>query len=142
MGQKWNKVDDVLQFDMPVVPAVLTKRGILAYLARVYDPLGLISPVLLKGNIVYRKICEAKVRWDGSLPDELSKRWSRWESSLPNRVPFPRSIPANSEPIKEMQINSFGDASKKGAAVYAIVKQQSGVVQGLTAAKSRLAKRT
>ena len=42
LGQKWNKVDDVLQVDMPAVPAVLTKRGILAYLARVYDPLGLI----------------------------------------------------------------------------------------------------
>ena len=142
LGQKWNKVDDVLQVDMPAVPAVLTKLGILACLARVYDLLGLISPVLLEGKIVHREICEAKVQRDGSLPDELRKRCSRWESSLPNRLLFPRSIPTNREPIKEVQIHSFGDASKKGlcAAVYAVVKQQSGVVQGLIAANSRLAK--
>ena len=41
-----------------------------------------------------------------------------------------------------MRLHSFGDASGRGicAAVYAVVRQQSGVSQGLVTAKSRLAK--
>ena len=67
LGLKWNKVEDSLQVDFPSTPVVLMKRGILAYLAKVYDPLGLISPMLLEGKIIYRELCEAKVRWDGSI---------------------------------------------------------------------------
>ncbi|CAB4022405.1 Hypothetical predicted protein, partial [Paramuricea clavata] len=75
LGLKWNKIEDTLQVDFPTVPAVLTKRGVLAYLAKVYDPLGLTSPMMLEGKIIYREICEEKIRWNGSIPDELSKRW-------------------------------------------------------------------
>ena len=142
LGLKWNKIEDTLQVDFPTVPAVLTKRGVLAYLAKVYDPLGLISPMMLEGKIIYREICEEKIRWDGCIPDELSKRWLKWESALPNCLSFPRCIPVYREPIQQVKLHSFGDASKRGvcAAVYAVVQQESGVVQGLVAAKSRLAK--
>ena len=46
------------------------------------------------------------------------------------------------EPIQEIQLHTFGDASGYGvcAAVYAIVTQKSGITQGLVSAKSRLAK--
>ena len=141
-GLKWNKVEDSLQVDFPSTPAVLTKRGLLAYLAKVYDPLGLLSPMLLEGKILYRGVCEAKVRWDGFIPDDLSKRWRKWESALSRYLSFPRSIPTYREPIQEVQLHSFGDASKKGlcAVVYAVVQQESGKVQRLVTAKSRLAK--
>ena len=64
LGMKWNKRKDVLQVDLPTVPAVLTKRGVLAYLAKVYDPLGVISPMLLEGKLIFREIC--KPRLDGT----------------------------------------------------------------------------
>jgi hypothetical protein len=142
LGLKWNKIEDTLQVDFPTVPAVLTKRGVLAYLAKVYDPLGLISPMMLEGKIIYREICEEKIRWDGSIPDELSKQWLKWESAFPSCLSFSRCIPVYREPIQQVQLHSFEDASKKGvyAAVYAVVQQESGTVQGLVAAKSRLAK--
>ena len=38
LGLKWDKSQDCLQVVFPDIPAVLTKRGILAYLAKVYDP--------------------------------------------------------------------------------------------------------
>ena len=51
-----------------------------------------------------------------------------------------RNIPTYQEPIEEIQLHSFGDASGRGvsAAVYAVVTQASGVTQGLVIAKSRL----
>ena len=46
------------------------------------------------------------------------------------------------EKIQEIELHAFGDANAKGiaAAVYSIVKQESGVNVGLVAAKARLAK--
>ena len=126
----------------PSLPAVLTNCGVLAYLAKVYDPLGLVSPVLLEGKLIYRDICEAKCRWDAPIQATLLHRWKKWEKTLPCLISFTRSIPAHQEIIQEVKLHSFGDASMKSvcAAVYAVVKQDSGTVQRLVAAKSRLAK--
>ena len=54
----------------------------------------------------------------------------------------PRSIARFREPINSIELHSFGDASGKGvcAAVYTVVKQESGTTKGLVTAKSRLAK--
>ena len=142
LGMKWNKRKDVLQVDLPTVPDALTKRGVLAYLAKVYDPLGVISPMLLEGKLIFREICEAKVGLDGAIPDELRKHWSKWESGLPKVVSFPRCIPIYRETLTEIRLHSFGDASKNRvcAAVYAVIQQESGSTQALVTAKSRLAK--
>ena len=50
LGLKWDKVDDTLHVSLPSQPATLTKRGILANLAKIYDSLGLVSPVMLEGK--------------------------------------------------------------------------------------------
>lgn len=42
---------------LPAEPAENTKRGILTNLAKVYDPLGLVSPVILDAKPVYREAC-------------------------------------------------------------------------------------
>ena len=42
------------------------------------------------------------------------KRWSKWESSLPEKVYAPRSIAKHSERIKNVDLHCFGDASGKG----------------------------
>lgn len=139
LGLPWDKANDSLCVVFPTIPAVLTKRGILAYLAKVYDPLGLVSPVLLEGKLIYRDICEAKVRWDATVPDAFLERWQKWEQALPSTVCFARSVAAYQEQIREVKLHSFGDASKQGT-VYAVVKKDSGVVQGLVATRSRLAK--
>ena len=58
-------------------------------------------------------------------------------------VSIPRSIPKYREPIIDVTLHGFGDASGKGvsAAVYAVISQKSGVSVGLVTAKARLAKR-
>ena len=53
-----------------------------------------------------------------------------------------RALAPYQEPINEVELHAFGDASGCGvaAAVYAVVRQDSGTTQGLVAAKARLAK--
>ena len=64
LGLPWNKERDTLSVEVPSEQATLTKRGILAKLARIYDPLGLISPETLCGKLVYRAVCDSKRAWD------------------------------------------------------------------------------
>ena len=120
----------------------VTKRELLQNLAKIYDPLGLVSPVTVKGKHIYREACKQKVPWDAKIPAPLSTEYLQWAKALPEKVTVPRSVTVHRESVDEIELHAFGDASKKGgaAAVYAITKQASGVNVGLVTAKARLAK--
>ena len=143
LGLAWNKRQDTVSVTMPTDKTASTKRGILAKLAKIYDPLGLASPLTLTGKLIYRAACDTKNAWDAPLPDALGRLWYKWDGELPARVETPRSLAVHQEPIEAIQLHAFGDASGNGVAacVYAVVEQASGTNQGLVAARSRLPKR-
>ena len=47
------------------------KRGVLRAMAKVYDPLGIASPILLSAKHIYQQICEENHTWDGALRKEV-----------------------------------------------------------------------
>ena len=112
-------------------------------MARIYDPLVLVSPLTLTGKTLYRDACDLRISWDAPLPSTLQQRWLKYERNLPCQVTVQRSLAKPEEPIKSIELHAFGDASAIGvsAAVYAIVQQPSSVSSGLVTAKSRLAKK-
>ena len=55
LGLKWDKVDDTLHVSLLSQPATLTKRGILANLAKIYDSLGLVPSAMLEGKKTIEK---------------------------------------------------------------------------------------
>ena len=142
LGLRWNKDADTIAVIFPQDVAAPTKRGVLGKVAKVYDPLGLAAPLALVGKLIYRDACQQKKAWDAELSKELVKRWEKWEMSLPKEVEVPRALVLAREPIEAIALHAFGDASCQGVAtaVYAVVQQESGVRQGLVAAKARLAK--
>ena len=142
LGLRWNKDADTIAVTFPQEVAAPTKRGVLGKVAKVYDPLGLAAPLTLVGKLIYRDACQQKNAWDAELSQELVKRWEKWEMSLPKEVEAPRALVLAREPIEAIALHAFGDASGQGVAtaVYAVVQQESGVRQGLVAAKARLAK--
>ena len=143
LGLPWNKADDkiAVQFQKSEV-STPTKREVLSNIAKIYDPLGVVSPTSLIGKLLYREICDRKIPWDKELPPDLVAKWTLWQNVLPDKVEFPRSLVNHQEEISDIKLHAFGDASGKGvsAVVFAVVEQPSGVSQGLVAAKSRLAK--
>ena len=142
LGLPWNKEKDTLSVRFPEKLTSVTKRSVLANLAKIYDPLGVASPVTLQGKLIYREACNRKVAWDAPLPTEITAMWEVWERKLPESVSMQRSLATFLEPIQRVEIHAFGDASGKGvsAAVYTVVTQESGTTQGLITAKSRVAK--
>ena len=118
LGLTWNKDDDKIQVTILSETTSCTKRGILGKLARVYDPLGLVSPLTLTGKTLYRDACDLRIAWDEPLPNLLQHKWLKHEQNLPETVP--RSLAKAEEPIESTDLHGFGDANGIGvsAAVY------------------------
>ena len=144
LGLPWDKENDTLRIKFPQIEtAKQTKRGVLSTLAKVYDPLGLVSPMTLSGKLIFRDISDEKLAWDTELPDPQQAAWNKWYTNLPESVTFPRTITPHQQPIQEVTLHAFGDASAKGVSsvVYAVIKQKDGVATNIVTAKARLAKR-
>ena len=86
LGLPWDKENDTFGVNFPQEKADPSKRGILSKVARIYDPLGLASPILLGDKLLYRDVCDAKLNWDAELPRELMQSWIRWEERLPDSL--------------------------------------------------------
>ncbi len=121
----------------------MTKRGVLQTLASIYDPIGIASPVTLQGKVLFRELCDIKLSWDQQLPENFQKRWKQFCENLPTKIETVRSLCRYKEEIESVDLHAFGDASNLGtsACVYVVVRQPSGISQGIIAAKSRLSKK-
>ena len=141
-GLLLDKQEDQISVTMPQYDAVASKRTLLRNLARIYDPIGLVEPVTIKGKFFYRDVCNVKMAGDAPLPRPLTSQWIRWKKELPAEVMVTRALTCAQEQIERIELHAFGDASKNGvcATVHAVVRQPSGVSQGLVTAKARLAK--
>lgn len=59
LGVLWDKREDTIQTSFPDPISKATKREVLGKIAKIYDPLGLASPITLEGKFLYREMCEA-----------------------------------------------------------------------------------
>ena len=114
LGVPWDKENDTIKVNFPDRSNEVTKRGVLGKIAKIYDPLGIVSPTTLQGKLIYREACDSRIPWDRELPPELFAKWTLWEQSLPNKVEIPRSLVKHQEEIEAIDLHAFGDASGRG----------------------------
>ena len=96
-----------------------------------YDPLGLISPALIHGKLLLRKLYgpQFDAGWDSALPQEERERWAAWFGDLltPSEATFPRSTrPRNAAGAPRLA--GFGDASLSAicAVLYVVWSDRAG----------------
>ena len=149
LGMTWNAKTDKLKFDLAsfhetAAQEKITKRLILSSIARIYDPLGLLSPLLVPLKRLFQDVCRLKVNWDACLPDEFCQRWHNIVDDIPQgfNVEIDRSFlgDLSSDEIRSIQIHGFSDASQTayGAVVYLRIKTDKGIVTKLVSAKTRI----
>ncbi|XP_060570545.1 uncharacterized protein LOC132728870 [Ruditapes philippinarum] len=63
LGMRWNTETDMLTFQQTYIPVTdtTTKREILRQTSKIFDPLGLLSPVTVRAKIILQQIWEEKV---------------------------------------------------------------------------------
>lgn len=74
LGLYWNPTLDQFSFhvDLPP-PAKITKPQVLADSSKLFDPLGLLAPVIIQAKILFQRLWLVKTDWDDELPTHLSE---------------------------------------------------------------------
>ena len=117
LGTYWCIESDTLGFRIQLKDKPLTRRGILSTTSSVYDPLGVVSPVILVSKQILQSLCRQGISWDDPVPDEIAARWEKWRSELPllENVKVDRCVkPPSFGPPTKAEVHSFSDASDNG----------------------------
>ena len=124
-------------FDLP-----FTKRSVLLRIARIFDPMGWLAPIVRTAKIIMQSLWILKVSWDEELSLDISNRWQTWLQGRHSisLIKIPRwngYIPH----WELLEIHGFADASKfaYGAVIYLRLVQTQEVLVTLQVAKTRVA---
>ena len=94
-----------------------TKRNILRISVMFYDPVGLISPIILQFRLIFRKTCTGKYDWDPELPSNFVILWNKLikELKVLEGVPVSRHVLCQCG-NKNKDVHGFCDSSREGYA--------------------------
>ncbi|XP_062704294.1 uncharacterized protein LOC134286658 [Aedes albopictus] len=145
LGVLWNPRSDQFLFwrNPEVLPdEKVTKRSVLSQIAKLFDPLGLISPVIVLAKSIMQQLWADGLDWDETLENELLSRWVIFHQSLVqlSEIQVPRCIVTPG--VRRIEIHGFSDASciAYGACLYLRCVQENGEVSvRLICSKSRIA---
>ena len=130
LGIRWSILEDCFHLESKIKSSPFTKRGVLSVIGSLFDPLGIIAPIVLRGKLLHREFLRepthSHLDWDDPLPLHLKSDWDAWVDQLrdiPNiklrRSYRPRGF---GEPIKH-ELHTFADASVESIGVVAYIRQ-------------------
>ncbi|GFU59450.1 DUF1758 domain-containing protein [Trichonephila clavipes] len=139
----WDPKVDCLTYKVKISDKVnFSKRDVLSEIARLYDPLGLIGPIVTKAKIFIQELWKIKLDWSEQLPPDAMEEWMNFYQKLAkvNNFKIPRCIllPATIR----IEIHGFPDTSERAYAAVVYIKcfNESGQSQTrLLCSKSRVA---
>ncbi|XP_033317688.1 uncharacterized protein LOC117215412 [Bombus bifarius] len=122
LGVVWNSFDDSILYSVKInsTASRITKRTISSEIAKIYDSLGLLAPVIVRAKMLLQRLWTLKIDWDESLPADVHTEWS----------------------CSGNELHGFCDASERayGACVYLrIITPDGHVWTRLLTAKSKVA---
>ncbi|GFQ73985.1 integrase catalytic domain-containing protein [Trichonephila clavata] len=143
LGLLWNSVSDTFTYKVSVSKTPrFTKRDVLSQIARIYDPLGLLGPVIANAKIFMQQLWLLKLTQNKILPSELSQQWDAFINKLQylEAPSVPKCVLLTS--VKSIIVQGFADASSKayGAVVYIQAVSKTGETRSqLLCSTSRVA---
>ncbi|XP_018338850.1 PREDICTED: uncharacterized protein LOC108746527 [Trachymyrmex septentrionalis] len=124
LGIHWHPATDSFRFSVTVSPTGFpTKRLVLSEIAKLFDPLGWVSPVTIRAKILLQELWLRKGDWDDPLPEDLARQWQEYCRDLPalSRISIPRWTGQRIEHATR-DLHGFADASNRAYA--AVVYQR------------------
>lgn len=144
LGLNWDTRKDQLTYFIQLKQFhVYSRRTILSAIASLYDPVGLIAPVIITAKILMQQLWLLNVGWDDELPEDIVQKWKTFYDNLKqlqglwiDRWAFGCQNPVT------VEIHGFSDASMLayGACIYMkTIDELGNVTIQLLCAKSRVA---
>ncbi|XP_058828427.1 uncharacterized protein LOC131688257 [Topomyia yanbarensis] len=145
LGLLWQPDEDVFRFQVPrwTMDSPITKRLVLSDAARLFDPLGLVGPTVLRSKLFMQELWLSKLSWDQPLTDTLQDTWKEFRDDLEVLRTFsiPRWAVSYADPAT-IELHGFCDASERayGACLYVRTVTATGSTSvNLLTAKSKVA---
>lgn len=132
---------DVLNYARSLPP---TKRSVLKTSSKLFDPLGLLSPFIIKAKMLFQILCRGKVDWDQNLTEPSLTKWKHFTNDLEviAQITVPRYYHVKELTPVTVELHGFSDASEKAyaAVVYLRSIYSDGTVSTcIMASKTRVA---
>lgn len=142
LGIQWFPSSDEFHFLIKLIDHnTHTKRTILSDIARIFDPLGWVSPCIILVKLLIQKLWSENKSWDDPLTPEISSYWEqlRKDFSELGNIKVPRWLSTTKD--SRVEVHGFADASQKGyaAAVYIKCVNESTVAVNLIFSKTKVA---
>ncbi|XP_046431027.1 uncharacterized protein LOC124184894 [Neodiprion fabricii] len=148
LGLLWHANSDSFKFSSPrqQQQSQPTKRNVLSRVAQIFDPLGWIAPVVVRGKIFIQELWSAGLNWDDPLPKILETRWRIYEEELKDiafiSVPRYFGSRANLAASQSVELHGFSDASQSALSAVIFLRlltESNDIRVSLVAAKTRVA---
>ncbi|XP_055527009.1 uncharacterized protein LOC129719641 [Wyeomyia smithii] len=146
LGLRWDTCADSFCFTFPQwrsTASAITKRSVHSDAACLFDPLGLVGPVVVQAKIFIQQLWRLKCDWDDPLDEQLQAIWREYKQNLLalESLSVPRWIGCSRD-WAQIQLHGFCDASEVayGACLYIRCISSDGTVSVcLISSKSRVA---
>ncbi|XP_054652021.1 uncharacterized protein LOC129192244 [Dunckerocampus dactyliophorus] len=125
LGLSWNMCTDSFTFQIAESQKPFTRRGVLSTVNSLYDPLGFLAPVTVRGRLILRALTTQAEDWDSPLPRDMETEWTSWRESLHDltKLQIPRCYtPFSTAGAQTRELCVFADASVKAIAAVAYIR--------------------
>lgn len=145
LGLGWSANTDELHYTtkLKLTGSHVTKRIMLSAISQIYDPLGLLSPIVILAKILLQKLWLCKIGWDDPVPNDILISWQKFVDTLSylDKIRIPRQV--ISSKMQYIELHIFTDASQNAYGACAYVRMYSdnnnNVSVALLCAKSKVA---
>uniref|UniRef100_A0A1I7T407 Integrase catalytic domain-containing protein n=1 Tax=Caenorhabditis tropicalis TaxID=1561998 RepID=A0A1I7T407_9PELO len=142
LGHTWDSEADTITIKIAKPPAgTPTKKQIVSFAAKNYDPSGMVSPIIVKLKLLISKLWKLELKWNDKLPQVLMPLWEEIISTFTDgSYTFPRRL-TDRQDYRSIQLILFSDASKYHYAATAYLRFEYGdneFKSGLIFSKSKV----
>lgn len=122
LGVYWNAHYDTIEYQVQNYSDLssVTKRSILSIIGQIFDILGLLGPVIIRGKIMLQMLWKGKFSWDEEIGGTLREKWISFCKDLIylNQIKIPRYVFCKNPLF--IELHTFADSSETsyGACAY------------------------
>lgn len=125
LGVRWHQVPDTFSLltATPMQHAKVTKRTVLSDLGQFYDPMGWVTPALIRPKVFVQHLWRLPIDWDKQLPVETATEWASLMQDLQHlsAITIPRRVLVPEG--QSTSICAFCDASESAYAAVVYIRQ-------------------
>ena len=145
LGIAWDPLRDVFEFQGALALCIPkdkeTMRTLCSRAAKIFDPLGFLSPFTVLAKMLMQQCWMRQLKWDDALPPEVLEPWVKWIEEIAFLSYIDISRPLCTHEYASLELHGFSDASEKACAavVYGRFATRSGrVTVRLIMAKTKI----